>query len=93
MSDTKRIAELTQRIAELGDELARVKAESLRVVPVGDPCRRTDCGPDTFALDSMVYFDQMGEYRPKRLSDGGPVDIDWDCKVQPVRLVRWEGEP
>jgi hypothetical protein len=82
MSETKRIAELTARIAELGEELARVKAESLRVVPVGEQCQRRRCTTTYYVVDGGIYCSDWPL----------PNGIDWDHVVQPVRLERWEGE-
>ena len=81
------------RIAELDAELARVKAESLRVVPVGEPCEYgmwlEQQSSTAFLLDDEV--DVHVTINRYQSANGGPsAPIEGDTIVQPVRLERWE---
>ena len=83
------------RIAELDAELARVKAESLRVVPVGEPCEYgmwlEQQSSTAFLLDDEV--DVHVTINRYQSANGGPsAPIEGDTIVQPVRLERWEDE-
>lgn len=72
-------------------ELARVKAESLRVVPVGEACGAHDAeGRENFVmLSDEVLMPEPYLWDWIRL-DGTHPDITDDTIVQPVRLERWE---
>ena len=82
--------------AMAGDaELARVKAESLRVVPVGEPCEYgmwlEQQSSTAFLLDDEV--DVHVTINRYQSANGGPsAPIEGDTIVQPVRLERWEDE-
>ncbi len=87
------------RIAELTAELARVKSESLRVVPVGEACMPTDCKENFFIVNGEIvcardcYEDSnTGIWMGWGLESGyiEVPDEDYDAGIQPVRLERWE---
>lgn len=89
-------------------ELARVKAESLRVVKINEPCSLSsmervgiDGHTNTCTVEGADWRIYAAE---RRVDDSGhrylmPVSDEWppiafgpDTKVQPVRLERWEME-
>jgi uncharacterized coiled-coil protein SlyX len=75
-------------------ELARVKAESLRVVKVGEEAIAGEIkGLNGCILDGRPYWayhDQCGQLCLQCLIDGHPAISADDTIVQPVRLERWE---
>ena len=77
-------------------ELARVKAESLRVVPVGDPCPVIKIWiGGFFRVGGIVYRMFAGdmtenEIRARELINQYEQGFDGDTIVQPVRIERWE---
>lgn len=107
-----RIAELERDFAALKEELliyanearhanaelARVRAESLRVVPVGEACRADELLPDTtFSRGGKVYvithtYDGSDYVWPMALDGTGVQQIICCAIVHPVRLERWEDE-
>ena len=80
----------------LATELARVKAESLRVVPVGEPCEISKiaiCG--CFIFNGTVfrmYSFSREEFGAWQLSDHTEHLFAPNTIVQPVRIERWETE-
>ena len=62
-------------------ELARVKAESLRVVKVGDPCALGVCRESHFLTGVSDILSCADEF---------VIEMYGDQIVQPVRLERWE---
>jgi len=79
------------RIAELEATLARVKAESLRVVPDGGACAAGDArGNHTFIMrGGDVFMSEPHLWDWVRI-DGTYAELNDDIFVQPVRLERWE---
>lgn len=75
----------------LANELARVKAESLRVVKVGEPCLSWEAhSKDNFVLlEDMVCVADYTTYGWVQI-DGFVANIGSEDLVQPVRLERWE---
>lgn len=72
-------------------ELARVKAESLRVVPDGGACAAGDArGNHTFIMrGGDVFMSEPHLWDWVRI-DGTYAELNDDIFVQPIRLERWE---
>lgn len=85
------------RIAELEAALARVKAESLRVVPVGEPVLFDHIQRDQLfvLMDGNVFVPDKLRCQMVRITDNQRVDVQQqfmdDVKFNLVRLERWEG--
>jgi len=89
-----------QRIAELTAELARVKAESLRVVPVGDECAVLDLVATAYFTDEDKTYRKTGvtwgdagpEYCSfeELVTDGTHGQMSPGFIVQPIRLELWD---
>ena len=89
-------------------ELARVKAESLRVVKINEPCSLSSMERVGVEGHTNTCTVEGADWRiyaaERRVDDSGhrylvPVSDEWpsiafgaDTKVQPVRLERWEME-
>lgn len=79
-------------------ELARVRAESLRVVPVGEACRICDADEGVILVGGNVYqitdhSEWIGMAEGVRYLHQEIPEYDDDTIVQPVRLERWEDAP
>lgn len=75
-------------------ELARVRAESLRVVPVGEVCQPHELYPTQFILrDNRVWVNAPGTRDIVDITNNNRVSVPYDETVQPVRLERWEIAP
>jgi len=70
---------LQERLHATQLELARVKAESLRVVPVGEPCEYRKSEEIFFLINGTI-----------QAHDAVIESLYGDTIVQPVRLERWE---
>ena len=97
-----------KRIAELEALVRRVKAESLRVVPVGSECKLSELEELDIKDHTNTCTIEGADWRvyaaERRVDDRGhrylmPVSDEWppiafgpDTKVKPVRLERWETE-
>ena len=88
------------RIAEMEAELARVKAESLRVVPVGEACELVEISRhQKFSMGDHLICEIVNPGQYDRTVDvrdlvAGEVftSYRYAVNVQPVRLERWEEE-
>lgn len=83
------VAALCLEIDEATDSLARVKAESLRVVPDGEPCPYKWIEKEHFLHEDDVLTTH-GVIEPKSLTTGKRVRVKSDTMVQPVELKRWK---
>jgi hypothetical protein len=102
MTDSEDVARFVyeahnRELAEAQAELARVKAESLRVVPVGEPCRADEAdritGRILYSGRYCSLCSRWDDYFPLSVYDkitGDFMDkITNGTMVQPVRLERW----
>lgn len=73
-------------------DLARTRAESLRVVKVGEPGEWADFGGKFFQYNDRLWVED--ERDPKSawslLPEHDCMELAWETIVQPVRLQRWE---
>ena len=91
------IAALEADLKDARAELARVKAESLRVVPIGGRQIASSNRIEYFTLDGDVYHwescqHERDEVFARGLTTGRDLDLRCSKLVQPVRLERWEME-
>lgn len=83
------------RVADLTAELARVKADSLRVVPVGEPVAVSELhSRQAFTCDHdgvwMIFGCSSWDFSIRNLIDYSETELTENTVVQPVRLERWE---
>ena len=78
---------------ELTDNLARVKAESLRVMPVGDSKSLEELWGEEWIIrhDGKIYFREYDSSNFIHFGNDPDLAGDETTMVQPVRLERWEG--
>jgi hypothetical protein len=82
-----------EKIRELETELARVKAKSLRIVKDGEALKSEDAhAAHNFAICNGVVCSTEYAFYGWVQIDGLISDVRSDDIVQPVRLVKWEGE-
>lgn len=86
---------LESELRECEADLARVKAESLRVVPVGEPCeirKIAICQCFTHLANVYrLYSFSPEEFGAWQISDHSEHLFSPWTFIQPVRLARWEG--
>lgn len=94
--EPKALTDCNEYLAAMDDnynlraELARVKSESLRIVPDGTPCQPHELYPTQFVLrDSTVYVNAPGTRDLVDVTNNSRVAVPYDETVQPVRLERW----
>lgn len=80
------------RIAELGSELAQVRSQSLRVVPMDDPCDLDEIPPEVWLVsfhDNIYYREEDGYSWAAFSNAAKPRFLQSLSYVLPVELKSW----